>query len=153
MPGLVPFLLPQETHVELARLLRPIVEEHRAALSRQDEKPPADLVQLVLDATKDSPEGRSLEFITDAIIDANRAGQATTASTLYHLVYDLAAHPECIEPLRDEIRGLSGEPLNRATVNKMSKLDSFIREAQRFSPFSLRMFTAFIYAGVVEYRH
>ena len=98
-------------------------------------------MQLVLDATKKGGEGRSLDYQVNAIIGTGRAALFTTGITIYHLVYDLATHPEYIEPLREEIRELGDVPMNRANVNKLSKMDSFIRESQRFSKFMLSKYT------------
>ena len=93
-------------------------------------QPNPDLMQLVLDATTKTGEGRSLEYQVDAIIGTGRAPFFTTGLTIYQLVYDLAVHPEYIDSLRQEILGLGDVPFTRANMNKLSKLDSFIRESQ-----------------------
>jgi hypothetical protein len=68
---------------------------------------------------------------------------ATTAA-----IYDLAAHPEYIEPLQEEIEqvvkedgyedGAGSKKLNKSSVPKLWKLDSFLKESQRFTPAQLR---------------
>jgi len=69
---------------------------------------------------------------------------ATTAA-----IYDLAAHPEHIQPLRDEIEqvvnedgndvdGVSFKKLKKSSMPKLWKLDSFLKESQRFTPVQLR---------------
>ena len=100
-------------------------------------EPTPDLMQFVLDATKKTGEGRSLDYQVNAIIGTGRAALFTTGLTIYQLVYDLATHPEYIEPLRQELMELGDVPFNRANVNKLTKLDSFIRESQRWSKFML----------------
>ena len=102
-----------------------------------DFKPPPDLMQFVLDATAKTGEGRSLDYQVNAIIGTGRAALFTTGITIFHLIYDLATHPEHIEPLRQELKELGDVPMNRANVAKLTKLDSFIRESQRFSMFML----------------
>lgn len=49
-----------------------------------------------------------------------------------HLIYDLAGHPEYVEPLREEIETLLNEHgWQKSTLMKMKKLDSFIKECLR----------------------
>ena len=100
-------------------------------------KPPADLMQFVLDATAETGEGRSLDYQVNAIIGTGRAALFTTGITIFHIIYDLAIHTEYIEPIRQEIKELGDVPMTRADVAKLIKLDSFIRESQRFSMFTL----------------
>lgn len=69
---------------------------------------------------------------------------ATTAA-----IYDLAAHAEYIQPLRDEIQKVIDEDgqdvdgdgvmkLKKSSLPKLWKLDSFLKESQRFTPSGLR---------------
>ncbi|MCJ1434735.1 hypothetical protein MMC27_004105 [Xylographa pallens] len=56
-----------------------------------------------------------------------------------HVIYDLAAHPEYIQALRDEIRQVWDEDggLKKTSFVKLRRLDSFLKESQRFNPPSL----------------
>ena len=50
-----------------------------------------------------------------------------------HALYDLAAHPEWLIPLREEIEPIiAAEGWTRAAFGKMRKLDSLLKESQRF---------------------
>lgn len=62
-----------------------------------------------------------------------------------HAILDLAARREYIQPLRDEIdeiRAADGDEMDgdgfvrfkNESINKLRKLDSFMKESQRFSP-------------------
>ena len=52
--------------------------------------------------------------------------------SLTHALLHLAARPELIAPLREEIDPIvAAEGWTAASVNKMEKLDSFLRESQR----------------------
>jgi hypothetical protein len=102
-----------------------------------DFKPPPDMMQFVLDATKKTGEGRSLEYQVNAVIGTGRAALFTTGITIYHLIYDLATHSEYIGPLRQELKELGDVPMTRANVSKLTKMDSFIRESQRWNKFML----------------
>ena len=59
----------------------------------------------------------------------------TLLQVVTHSIYDLAAHPEYIQPLRQEIEAvLKEEGWSKDSVAKMSKLDSFIKETMRLAP-------------------
>jgi cytochrome P450 len=97
---------------------------------------PDDLIQLVMDTVK-GDKGKDVDFQATAQIGTCRAALFTTASTVTHMMYDLASRPEYIEPLREEIFALSDVPMNRSNMAKLRKMDSFIRECQRFALFML----------------
>ncbi|KAH8703478.1 cytochrome P450 [Talaromyces proteolyticus] len=117
-------------------LLRPILEERLEAMKDPKFKPPPDLIQLVIDGSPNN-KGNSLDYQVSAQIGTGRAALFTTASTVYHLLYDLCLRPEYIEPLRQEALEVGEVSMTRANVAKLAKLDSFIREAQRFNKFML----------------
>jgi len=49
-------------------------------------------------------------------------------------LYHLAAHPDCIEPLREEIESVvSQEGWTKSALGQMKKLDSFFKESQRLT--------------------
>ena len=55
-------------------------------------------------------------------------------------MYNLAVHPEYIEPLREEIESIvAKEGWTKASVSKMKKLDSFVKETMRLSPLAERL--------------
>lgn len=62
----------------------------------------------------------------------------TTALALSHALYDLCAHPEYVEPLREEIERVSkqytGNDFVKYGLQRLEKLDSFLVESQRFHP-------------------
>jgi cytochrome P450 len=73
----------------------------------------------------------------------------TTTMANTAAIYDLAAHPEYIQPLRDEIEQVVNEDgydvgeegfkkLKKSSMPKLWKLDSFLKESQRFTPAQLR---------------
>jgi hypothetical protein len=99
-------------------------------------KPPPDLIQVVIDGTENG-KGRSVDYQLNAQIGTGRAALFTTGITVFHLLYDLTIHPEYIEPIRQEVLALGDIPFNRVNVAKLVKMDSFIRECQRWSKFML----------------
>lgn len=63
----------------------------------------------------------------------------TTQMNVVHCLYDLAAHPEYVDMLRQEIIDVAAQPggWSKSSYSKLRKLDSFIKESQRFSPPSM----------------
>ncbi|KAJ2993668.1 hypothetical protein NUW58_g1773 [Xylaria curta] len=67
----------------------------------------------------------------------------TTRLAIIHALYDLAARPEYIEPLRKEILEVTNgrnRTLQKQHLTQMRKLDSFMKESQRHSPPSVATF-------------
>lgn len=63
----------------------------------------------------------------------------TTSNLLTNVMYDLAAYPEYIQPLRDEIKAVTDEDgsLKKTSLLKMKLMDSVIKESQRLHPVSM----------------
>ncbi|KAF8697501.1 hypothetical protein AX14_001359 [Amanita brunnescens Koide BX004] len=63
-------------------------------------------------------------------------------TTITHSLYNLATYPEYVQPLREEVEAVIQEQgWSKASITKMTKLDSFIKETMRLSPnaaFSMR---------------
>lgn len=54
-----------------------------------------------------------------------------------HVLFDLAARPEYIEPLRREAQEITeSEGWSKNAIAKLYKMDSFIRESIRYSSLS-----------------
>ncbi|EKV04090.1 Cytochrome P450 monooxygenase, putative [Penicillium digitatum PHI26] len=62
-----------------------------------------------------------------------------TSNLLTNVMYDLAAYPEYIQPLRDEICAVAAEDgvLKKTSLLKLKLLDSVMKESQRTNPLSL----------------
>lgn len=63
----------------------------------------------------------------------------TSQMNAVHVLYDLLAHPEYLEPIREEIREVVKEDgpwmaWEKSAFSKLRKLDSFMRESQRCNP-------------------
>lgn len=90
-------------------------------------------------------ENRSLRNIADAQMALSFAAIFTTTGTVCQAIFDLVSRPEYIQPLRDEIQQVieedgyddaagSTRKLKKNSIPKLRKLDSFLKESQRFSP-------------------
>jgi cytochrome P450 len=120
---------------DIPSLLKPVLDKRLAEMQKPGFKSPPDLIQLVIDGTKG--KGTDLDYQVNAQIGTGRAALFTTGVTVTHLLYDLVMHPEYIEPLREEALSLGPVSMNRVNVAKLEKMDSFIRECQRWNKFML----------------
>ena len=86
-------------------------------------------------------ETPTVKSLAATFTGASFAAIHTTSTTLTHVLYDLAAHPECIPILRDELTAaMREEPdgkLRKKTMPRLRKMDSFIKESQRVHPLNL----------------
>ena len=118
-------------HFALARtLIIPIMDERERSQKRFE-----DLLQWMMD----NAEGRSKSVLSAINLHVAFAAIHTSAVAITHIIYDLCAMPEYVEPLRQEIeQALAEESVpTKKSLLKMPKLDSFMRESQRLNPLLL----------------
>lgn len=140
-----------------SRLLRPLVAPFIPELKRihrhyeaaeqavvpllhareQQETKPSDFLQWMTDDAKDEEKNDS--FIASIQLKITFAALHTSAAAPTQLLYDLCCMPEYIAPLREEIEAVLAEygSLNKAGLMKLHKLDSVMKESQRFNPLLL----------------
>ncbi|KAI6126998.1 cytochrome P450 [Pisolithus sp. B1] len=128
------FLTSTENHVEQAvEFLGSTIRERQklADFARGGEAVdiPDDFLQwLIENGTEDSEKA-----ITRRILFMVLVSIQGTASTLMSAVYNLAAHPEYLVPLREEVDAVVRQGgLTKAAIDKMYKMDSFLKESYRF---------------------
>ncbi|KAI0362950.1 cytochrome P450, partial [Pilatotrama ljubarskyi] len=88
----------------------------------------------------DSPEGKNdtLKEVSDRVMMLNFAAIHTSSNSVSLTLYHLAEHPECIQPLREEIESVIGEEgWTKAALGRLWKLDSVLKEFQRFNGLGL----------------
>jgi len=72
--------------------------------------------------------------LTLRVLTVNFAAIHTTSMTFTHILYNLAAMPQYIQPLRKEVEAVvAKDGWSKKSLTKMCKLDSFIRECLRFN--------------------
>ncbi|KAH9975535.1 cytochrome P450 [Lactifluus volemus] len=113
--------------------IRPMVEERFAKMKEfgedWDDKP-NDMLMWLMNEAKGVE--RSLDGLARRLLLINFASIHTTSLTLTQVLYRLLSHPECIEPLREEVEAVVAEDgWTKVGMDKMYKIDSFIRETQR----------------------
>ncbi|CAE7025952.1 hypothetical protein CFE70_003690 [Pyrenophora teres f. teres 0-1] len=130
------------------RLLEPIIKE-RMHLKATDPtwQEPDDMVQWLInrDGGKESVEKMAM-FQLGLIFAAIH----TTTMTATNILYTLVSTPEYLDPLRDEIRQLMAENDGKITfraLQKMEKLDSYMKEATRIYPTGVTAFGRTVMKG------
>ncbi|KAI9653419.1 MAG: hypothetical protein M1821_007084 [Bathelium mastoideum] len=130
---LVPALRRIKIHHQTARrAILPMLDER----SRMEKKP-NDFLQWMTDEAT-GPE-QSKDFLAMIQLKLSFAAIHTSAAAPMQLLYDLCAMPEYIEPLREEIVSTLKEygRLSKPALAKLVKLDSIMKESQRFNPLLL----------------
>jgi cytochrome P450 len=120
---------------QVTQFIRPIVEERLAKMEEfgedWDDKPNDMLMWLMSEA---KGEERSPESLARLLIGINFAAIHTTSLACTNLLYHLLSNPGYIEPLRHDVEtAVAEEGWTKAGMDKMNKLDSFLRESQRLS--------------------
>jgi len=124
--------LPSQIRQEM-EFIRPMVEERFAKMEEfgenWDDKPNDMLMWLMSEA---KGVERSLEGLARRLLVVNFAAIFTTSMSFTTLLYYLLSNPEYIEPLRRDVESaVAEEGWTKAGMDKMLKIDSFLRESQR----------------------
>ncbi|KAH7926847.1 cytochrome P450 [Leucogyrophana mollusca] len=113
--------------------LRPIIEERQRYLDEYGKEwadKPNDLLAWLMD----DAEGRerSVRNLTQRILTVNFAAIHTSSNSFTQALYWLAANPQYIQPLREEVEAIvAKEGWSKGAMVKMRKVDSFLKETQR----------------------
>ncbi|KAH7914791.1 cytochrome P450 [Hygrophoropsis aurantiaca] len=120
-------------------LLHDTIEERLSNVKRYGDhwlEKPNDTISWLIDVS--SPEDRNLRSICLRILVLNFASLHTSAQALTHALLHLATHPKFLDPLREEAEAvIDQEGWTTASMKKLYKLDSFLKESQRLSGTSL----------------
>ncbi|KAI6126997.1 cytochrome P450 [Pisolithus sp. B1] len=123
------FLTSTENHVERAvEFLGPAIRERRKladrACGREMVDIPDDFLQwLIENGTEDAERDITRRILFMVLV---------SIQTLMSAVYNLAAHPEYLVPLREEVDAVVRQDgWTKAAIDKMYKIDSFLKESYR----------------------
>ena len=134
---MVPFYRRRST-----KIIENLIKERVAAQSTGEAsyEKPDDFLQWMMDAA-DENDAQPHKLAQRQLIMSLASIHTTTMSTV-HTIYDLCERPEYVQPLREEIECVLGEDngWQKTSLEKMRKLDSFMKESQRFNPPSQRKF-------------
>ncbi|KAI0254414.1 cytochrome P450 [Lactifluus subvellereus] len=124
--------LPSQIRQEI-EFIRPMVEERFAKMEEFGEEwddKPNDMLMWLMSEAKGVE--KSVDGLARRLLLVNFAAIHTTSITFTQVLYRLLANPEHIEPLREEVEAVvAQEGWTKAGMDKMHKVDSFIRETQR----------------------
>lgn len=121
------------------KFIRPIIEARRKSMRDDpDFQKPDDIIQWVLDDGQEKYGEQSDQELTEIQLNLTFAAIHTTTMSTTNAFYSLAAMPEVAPMLREEIRTVLKEygTFTTAALQKMKKLDSFMREVFRVYPLS-----------------
>lgn len=131
------------------RLLRPIIDERLSALEKDPNAVlPDDGISWFLRNSKPGSPDREPESIALLQLILSLAAIDNTSQNFTHLMFDLCAYPEFIGGLRKELEEVlkqEGGILTKASMPKLRKMESFMKESQRLNPPSLSRLTLSIY--------
>jgi cytochrome P450 len=130
--------LPSQIQQEI-EFIRPMVEERFTKMEEYgdewDDKPNDMLMWLMSEA---KGVERSVEGLARRLLTVNFAAIHSTSLTFTQVLYRLLANPEYVEPLRQEVDAvIKEEGWTKAGIDKMHKIDSFLRETQRIDGLGL----------------
>ncbi|CEJ91133.1 Putative Cytochrome p450 [[Torrubiella] hemipterigena] len=125
----------KEHYAAAERAAIPLLKEREANGQTAD-----DLLYWMNDDAKGSEKDPA--FLAGILLKVSFAAIHTSAAARSQLLYDLCSMPEYIEPLRQEIQESldSNGQLDRQGFQSLSKLDSIMKESQRFNPLLLITF-------------
>jgi len=113
--------------------LGPMVKERfekMGELGNTWEDAPDDMLMWLMSEAKGVE--RSLDGLARRLLFLNFASIQTISATVAQILYRLIVNPDYLEPLRQEIEtALADEGWTKAGMDKLHKLDAFMRETQR----------------------
>ena len=127
----------KDHHATARRVIIPILKERET----QPEKP-SDFLQWMSNSAL-GPE-KDKAFIASTLLKLSFDAIRTSAAALTQLLYDLCVMPQYIKPLRDEVQESLAEhgSFTKEALFRLDKLDSFMKESQRFNPLHLGLSSA-----------
>ena len=118
------------------KFLVPIVQQRKAMQGGWGNNKPDDMMQWMLEkADAWNVKGDDRQAFQQLTL--TMAAIHTTTMTVTQTLYDLAAMPEYVQPLRDELNealAQSGGKFDKSVLSKLHLLDSFMKESQRYNP-------------------
>lgn len=141
-PSLPQLLQLQNRRKRTLEFIRPLIAARKKAMAEDiDYQAPDDMIQWILNGQTKYGE-LSVEELAEIQLFLIFAAIHTTTMTTINAFYTLAAMPEIVPEIRDEIRAVLQEhgTFSTPALQKMEKLDSFLREVMRVYPLSWSTF-------------
>ncbi|KAG9311584.1 cytochrome P450 [Chiua virens] len=136
MRPLAAHLLARIVTREKARALKhlgPVIENRLTYLKKYGNawtEKPNDLLSWLID--EGEGPGLTIEGLVLRVLMVNTSAIHNSAHSFTHALYYLAANPQYIQPLREEVETvIEEEGWTKDGLDKMTKIDSFLKECQR----------------------
>ncbi|KAF9261024.1 cytochrome P450 [Marasmius fiardii PR-910] len=120
--------------------LAPILQERIKQLAEHGpewEDKPNDYITWVIEANRELGadwQRGSIKDLVLRVLSVNLAAIHTTSTTFTHTLYQLAAHPEVVPKLREEVEEVTArEGWTKAAMVQLKFMDSFLKETQRLT--------------------
>ncbi|KYK60561.1 cytochrome P450 monooxygenase [Drechmeria coniospora] len=107
------------------------------ARRQRDKNPLKDLLDYSMKWVEEHPEnGWEDCHIAEMMSNTVFAALHTSSQLVVHVIFEIATRPDYLAPLREEIKKCFAEHGDgtKAAIDKMYKMDSFIKETQRCNP-------------------
>ncbi|KAF2478137.1 putative cytochrome P450 [Lindgomyces ingoldianus] len=118
------------------KLVTPIIKDHQiqATSNLDDRTVKGTLLEWMIENAR-GQEGNP-ETLSARLMILSMASIHSTSSAIAAAIFDLCTHPEYIGLLRKELLDVVGDSrgFSKQDLNRLRKLDSFLRESQRFNP-------------------
>jgi ent-kaurene oxidase len=128
------------------RLLIPLIRDFKAYSATSSSEGDDTVLKWMVDMAADATEADQ-DKLAERQLMISLASVHTTSMALAHVILDLAAHPEYIPEMKEEVERvlIEGGGISKNTPRNFEKLDSLVRESQRMSPpsFSRSPFRSF----------
>lgn len=128
----------------MAGLLKPLISAREVAVVGEKTGCFNDMLMWAM-ATCPQDHRTDLRWQAMYMLQIGTASIHVTSTTVTHIWFDLAARPEYLQILREEIEQVTAsEPdgvLGKTSLPKLKKLDSFMKESMRLNPFSVTGFS------------
>jgi len=115
-------------------LLRPIIEERLKSLreyGKEGAEMPSDLLSWLIE---EADTQVTVESLAARVLGINMAAIFTTSNSLTHALFRLAANPQYIQLLREEVETIvEKDGWTKVALARMNKVDSFLKECQRMT--------------------
>lgn len=139
----------RECEKKIQDIVGPLVSQRLESMAKDPNwKAPDDMLQWMLNKANGKVDVEQLSYVQLSLIFG---AIHTTSMTATIILYQLAATPEYIEPLREEIRNALEDNdgiITTRTLSQMAKVDSFMKEVIRFSPPTVSSFFRYVKKGI-----
>ena len=134
---IVPHYWRAQTNISDANRIvgRIIAERRRTGIGESvDKDEPMDLLQWMMNEAS-GPHSRP-DKLAHRLLFVSKASVMTTSLLISHCLFDLCAHPQYLNAVREDVLAVLREDggFQKTTLGKMRKLDSALKESQRLNP-------------------